>query len=64
MGIEHHKFQIAEDTLTHFSIKSDVFFVFKLRLGASRTRSVGWSVGCSVARSVCWLVGLSVLLGY
>ena len=30
--------------------------IFKLRLGASRTRSVGRSVG--------WSVGLSVLLGY
>ena len=33
-----------------------IFLIFKLRLGASRTRSVGWSV--------CWLVGMSVLLGY
>ena len=35
-------------------------FLFKLRLGASRTRSVGWSVGLLVGL----LVGLSVLLGY
>ena len=42
--------------------------IFKLRLGASRTRSVGWlvgrSVGWLVGRSVGWLVCLSVLLGY
>ena len=36
------------------------FGIFKLRLGASRTRSVGRSVGWSVG----WSVGLSVLLGY